>query len=164
MSIGGIVFWHAEDSHRHVAFTAGVSHGVLGDETRTDIIYRDVITNLGGGYNPINGVFTAPVSGTYVFFTTVVSWGDESISTDIVLNGNSQVRAFAERRGFHYPEQNVYQTGTNSSCKWGTESGWGNIPAPGLLFILHPCIRSLAIFYNHILNDCLQELFIDWYS
>nr|XP_019924271.2 uncharacterized protein LOC109619190 [Crassostrea gigas] len=74
------------DSYRQVAFTAGVAHGVLGDETRTDIIYRDVITNLGGGYNPINGVFTAPVSGTYVFFTTVVSWGDESISTDIVLN------------------------------------------------------------------------------
>lgn len=104
------------DSHRHVAFTAGVAHGVLGDETRTDIIYRDVITNLGGGYNPINGVFTAPVSGTYVFFTTVVSWGDESISTDIVLNGNSQVRTFAESREFHYPEQNVYQTGTNLVC------------------------------------------------
>lgn len=36
------------DSHRQVAFTAGIAHGVLGDETRTEIIYRDVITNLGG--------------------------------------------------------------------------------------------------------------------
>eukprot|EP00105_Crassostrea_gigas_P040123 XP_019924271.1 PREDICTED: complement C1q-like protein 3 [Crassostrea gigas] len=101
------------DIHRQVAFTAGIAQNVLGDESRTDIIYRDVITNLGGGYNPTNGVFTAPVSGTYVFFTTVVSWDDGNISTDIVLNGNSKVRTFADSRGFHTPEQYVYQTGTN---------------------------------------------------
>lgn len=104
------------DSHRQVAFTAGIAHGVLGDETLTDIIYRDVITNLGGGYNQTNGVFTAPVSGTYVFFTTVVSWDDGNISTDIVLNGKNQVRTFADSRGFHTPEQYVYQTGTKLVC------------------------------------------------
>ena len=100
------------DTGKQVAFTAGCGVNTVSDYM-TDMIYREVITHLGGGYNPGNGVFTAPVSGTYVFFTTVVSWDNHSINTDIVLNGNSQVRTFAESRGFSTPNQKVYQTGTN---------------------------------------------------
>ena len=61
-----------------VAFTArfsgdtgGSAHGVsLGDKT---ILRLDkVVTNIGNGYNPKTGVFTAPIAGTYSFFLTAM--------------------------------------------------------------------------------------------
>ncbi|XP_048780954.2 uncharacterized protein LOC125683636 [Ostrea edulis] len=99
-----------------VAFTAGFVQHHTGDESSTDMIFPHVITNIGGGYNSRNGVFTAPTSGTYVFFTTIVSWDDGAISTDIVLNGNSQVRTHASSTGFQQPTFYVYETGTNLVC------------------------------------------------
>lgn len=103
-------------NNRRVAFTAVTAQYIPSVYYRTDMIYPNVITNLGGGYNRATGVFTAPVSGTYIFFTSVVSWDNKNISTDIVLNGNSKVRTFADSRGFNVPEHYVYQTGTNLVC------------------------------------------------
>ncbi|XP_062574575.1 uncharacterized protein LOC134236422 isoform X2 [Saccostrea cucullata] len=97
-----------------VAFTAGYDQFSQQDTTRTDMVFPKVITNVGGGYNPRDGIFTAPFNGSYVFYTTIVSWDNGKIATDIVLNGKSQVRTFADSRGFQNKNQEyIYQTGTN---------------------------------------------------
>ena len=40
-----------------------------------DIIFKAVFTNVGNGYNPHNGRFVVPKSGTYLFIVSVLPQG-----------------------------------------------------------------------------------------
>lgn len=99
-----------DDKSNHHAFTAGITSGNDG-WTGDTLVFPVVIYSEGTGYNPSTGIFTAPTSGTYVFYISVQSANQKYIWLDIVLNGSSKVRATAEYNGgisvtFH-------QTGTN---------------------------------------------------
>ncbi|XP_061195984.1 cerebellin-3-like [Saccostrea echinata] len=96
------------DLSKRVAFTAGV----LSDSTSWNsgtLVYNKVFNNVGGGYNPTNGIFTAPVEGEYVFYVSIQSYNANNIYVDIVLNGTSKVRAMANS----YNTNDRWETGTN---------------------------------------------------
>ena len=43
-----------------------------------DIVFENVVTNIGNAYHPHHGIFTAPVDGVYVFFVTLRRFGSST--------------------------------------------------------------------------------------
>ncbi|XP_053374375.1 cerebellin-4-like [Mercenaria mercenaria] len=59
-----------------------------------NIVFSDVITNIGNGYNNHHGLFIAPVSGLYMFSTTILSGQNVEYVAAIEINGSDVVRMF----------------------------------------------------------------------
>ncbi|XP_061193343.1 uncharacterized protein LOC133201560 isoform X2 [Saccostrea echinata] len=91
---------------KRVAFTAGVTVSNPSWNSGT-LIFNKAINNVGGGYNTHTGIFTAPVSGDYVFYATIQTYGRHYVYVDIVLNGSNKVRVGAQTSNHHD------DTGTN---------------------------------------------------
>ncbi|XP_048743993.2 uncharacterized protein LOC125657463 [Ostrea edulis] len=79
---------------RKVAFTVGVSSTDSSWNSGT-LVFPRVVYNIGGGYDPNTGVFTAPVDGHFVFFVNVQSYSSQHIYTYLVLNGTPKVTTTA---------------------------------------------------------------------
>ena len=70
------------------------------------MVFNAVLSNIGNGYNPKTGVFTAPIDGTYVFYVAAVEYEKQHLRLDILINNVKKVQLI----GHHAAD---YQTGTN---------------------------------------------------
>ncbi|XP_045211430.2 collagen alpha-2(VIII) chain-like [Mercenaria mercenaria] len=78
----------------NVAFTAGLSRSILHAPAYHNIIFDRVETNIGNGYDSLTGVFTAPVSGTYVFYTSILVYNGREVFCRIVVNGVNMANTY----------------------------------------------------------------------
>lgn len=73
-----------------VAFTATRNQSLL-FSAGTTLVFSYALTNIGGGYNAVTGVFTAPLGGVYVFIYKITE-RQNSVGPTIyfVKNGANQ--------------------------------------------------------------------------
>lgn len=101
------IFKHLSGASTSIGFTASVTSSSSTWNSGT-LVFPKIITNVGNGYNPSTGVFTAPIAGEYVFFVNVQAEGSRSIYVNIVLNGVTQVKTLANGEG-----RDFYDAGPN---------------------------------------------------
>ena len=79
-----------------IAFTAGASTTRNYSAEQT-VLFDDVLSNFGGGYDPVSSMFTCPVSGVYVISLTVTSFaGDKRIQGEIFKEASRHTAALAD--------------------------------------------------------------------
>lgn len=74
-------------SESHIAFFAKMGSSLEHAGVHQNIIFEIVMNNDGNGYNNHLGTFIAPVSGTYVFSTTLTAFYHTSAHAQFVKNG-----------------------------------------------------------------------------
>ncbi|KAK7507750.1 hypothetical protein BaRGS_00000715 [Batillaria attramentaria] len=81
-----------------IGFSVRMKAEDMRDLAPTQVVsFDDVISNAGGGYDSSTGVFTAPASGTYVFYLQTLNHNtrDGRIFLDIIKNGEFLSRVHA---------------------------------------------------------------------
>ncbi|KAI2644904.1 Complement C1q-like protein 4 [Labeo rohita] len=95
-----------KNEDRQIAFSAALMQSGSGNTgpftTDITLIYRKVFTNIGNAYNPITGIFTAPLKGAYMFRVSLYGGGSQSTpsTVSIVKNGEHVVVAHGHQAGF----------------------------------------------------------------
>ncbi|ROL49856.1 Complement C1q-like protein 4 [Anabarilius grahami] len=90
-----------KNEDREIAFSASLVES--GDEyigpftTHFTLTYKNVFTNIGKAYNPITGIFTAPLKGAYMFRISVYGVAGTPATVSIIKNGEIVVSAYDEQ-------------------------------------------------------------------
>lgn len=73
---------------KKVAFSATHPQGFESVSGHT-VVFPHIISNVGGGYNNQDGVFTVPVDGVYVFFCKITQGSNShDLFFQFILNGS----------------------------------------------------------------------------
>ncbi|KAH3815731.1 hypothetical protein DPMN_144262 [Dreissena polymorpha] len=76
-----------------------------------DVVFKTVLANEGGGYDPNTGRFTSSVAGVYMFTVQYCPTSRKYASLDIVHDGKSL------QRSFHYEVDEVVCVGMQAFAK-----------------------------------------------
>ncbi|XP_067247350.1 uncharacterized protein [Chanodichthys erythropterus] len=86
-----------ENRDREIAFSAALRESgfaYIGPfTTEITITYKKVFTNIGNAYNPVTGIFTAPLKGAYMFRVSVYGHGGTPSTASIYKNEEHMVVA-----------------------------------------------------------------------
>ncbi|ROL54794.1 Complement C1q-like protein 4 [Anabarilius grahami] len=97
-----------ENRDREIAFSASLMQsgsGFIGPfTTEITLTYRNVFTNIGNAYNPITGIFTAPLKGAYMFRFSVYSHASQQNPSTAAIMKNGQLVVVAHD---HQPQSVV---------------------------------------------------------
>ncbi|KAG9282183.1 collagen alpha-2(VIII) chain-like [Astyanax mexicanus] len=94
--------------HPKVAFSAALKSTMGSLSSDANIVYTSVITNIGGGYNPNTGIFTAPSRGVYYFRFTIMG-SNTGYNTGIYMYKNQELLTFLW--GYNYNSYGRYISG-----------------------------------------------------
>lgn len=88
-------------SSSKVAFSARISTFYTSKDGQT-VVFNDIISNVGSGYNNQDGVFTTPVDGVYVFFCKITQQSNShDMFYQFILNGSVQTQTLVFGRSDH---------------------------------------------------------------
>ena len=79
----------------HIIFTAILDHHTEFSDNEV-VVFNNLKTSLGGGYNSSTGIFTSPVSGYFMFEMHVMGQYDKSCSFSIFHNNNRVCTAYVD--------------------------------------------------------------------
>ncbi|XP_013399541.1 C1q-related factor isoform X2 [Lingula anatina] len=79
-----------------VAFFVGLEENMGPQEKDTDVVFDNVVTNVGDGYNPKTGRFRAPYNGTYQFHIVISAQGRQKAAVMLIKNGVMILTVWAE--------------------------------------------------------------------
>lgn len=102
------LFYFSDFLAVRVVFTATVTQSFTSPSGHT-IVFPNVLSSTGGGYNHRNGVFTAPIGGLYFFFCKITSQSDSDMVFEFILNGSPQTTHLVYGRSEH-----SYRTSSNA--------------------------------------------------
>ncbi|KAK0044796.1 complement C1q-like protein 3 [Biomphalaria pfeifferi] len=133
------------------AFSAGLTHGVNVSD-HVNVTYDRVWTNIGNGYDPTTGVFTAPVDGTYTFLYHALAEFDGMLWLDFYQNSNYISSAYAHIENQYGATSNsvtlnakkgdqMYITGHGTSILYGLSD---DVYATFSGYLLFPSTTSTA--------------------
>ncbi|XP_060602851.1 cerebellin-3-like [Ruditapes philippinarum] len=88
-----------------VAFFAKMDKNLENAGVHQNFIFETVVTNIGNGYNNNSGAFVAPVSGTYVFSATLLSFYNTNAYVQFIWNGQPVTQMYVS---------NAYQSGQDT--------------------------------------------------
>ncbi|XP_069952341.1 cerebellin-2-like [Cherax quadricarinatus] len=91
---------------RIVAFSARKARGSL--QAFTHIHFRDVLTNVGGGWDHATSEFVAPYNGGYYFSFHAVGARNSDFTIGLTRNGVYQVTAYGTEPSFEHGSNSVF--------------------------------------------------------
>lgn len=81
-----------------IAFQANLQNTLKNVPANTILKFENVKLNLGGGYNPKTGIFTAPADGVYSFTWAFLSSDGGNVYVAAMINNDVQVRSCVYRQ------------------------------------------------------------------